>query len=106
MTKIQEYLAQVYFIRKVRAFIQPRNPFQKWLLFRNITSYLLRVCGIDIFDPFFKLTWLSICPAIVVFDVFTSIVYSAHFYRDDFAMALRGFTWVGLLATVCNIFSN
>lgn len=66
-----------------------RSPKGKWLAVRNGGIFILRVTGVPVLDPNFKINWLSYSAGIVIVDVSISFVYTVwYFLHRDFVKGL------------------
>lgn len=69
--------------REIKEDYLKRSPRGKWLFVRSIGILFLKIGGVDILNPNFKVWWYSFVPAFIFIDLFASFAYTLWFYKDD-----------------------
>lgn len=81
-----------------------KNPFEKYLVFRSIIIFLMRIFGCSIILDDFEITVVTIFPGFLVFDYFILMLYTVFRYREQPFRALQATPIFGIVFPV--ILSN
>lgn len=68
---------KIEFIKKWYSNLSPKK---KWALVRDLGTMFLRLSGVPILDPNFKVYWWSYAAGIVIIDVSISFAYTIWYY--------------------------
>lgn len=77
-----------------------KSPLQKWNFFCEISGFVLKISGTNIFDPDFRITFITVICGMAGANFILSMVYTIYHYRSDFFTAIQGLTWIGTLVSV------
>lgn len=94
----QSFIRKLPFVRAIYnsfAKFKCKTPRDKWNFFRDIGSMVLKVTGVNILDPNFKVTLHSSLCGLIVLDFTVLMIYSLYYYSDDILVAIQPFAAVG-----------
>lgn len=78
----------------------------KWLFIRNIGIVILKMTGVPILDPHYKVNWWSYGCAVGGINYSISLLYTLWYYADQPMRALQPFVLLGVLIPVSIIRIN
>lgn len=85
---------------RIKADYIKRSPKGKWIFIRDFAIPLLKIIGLAILDPNFKVWWYSYFSIVVYINFFSSLIYTIWYYSDDPIQACRVFTLFGVAISV------
>lgn len=86
----------------IRTF-RTKNPREKWILFRSITSFHLKIVALNILDPHFKLVLWSGIGAVVGLSSTICIANFAYYHRNEVLVAMQATATVGAILPVIKL---
>lgn len=95
---MEKFLRRLGIFRKIFDVIDDfdkKSPLQKWNYFRGAGSMVLRVTGVNILDPSFKIKPHSALCGFLTLEYVCMIFYNAWFFRDNVFVACRALSAVG-----------
>lgn len=78
-----------------------KSPYEKWLLIRNSSTFLLQFIGCNVMDPNFKRNIVTVVPALLALGYAISMFYTLFYYRDQPMRALQCLPSIGIIVPVC-----
>lgn len=83
--------------KKIKKDYLNRSPRGKWEFVRNIGIFILKISGVPVLDPNWKISWYSYVPNVVYIDLLLSFIYTVWYHSDT---PLNGFLIIPTYAVI------
>ena len=77
-----------------------KTPLEKWLFIRNFGSNILKLNGLNSYDPGFRMRALSYVPGFAVLEVYVCLLYSIWWHKGDLHHVLMALSMFGSVIPV------
>lgn len=85
---------------RTKANFLSKSPYQKWITVRKFNMFLLKLSGSHVMLPEWKCSIRFMTPGLVIANMFTLMVYTIFYYRNDLMMALQATVIIALVIPV------
>lgn len=102
------HLTKLYFsIRTTKSNFLSKTPYQKWNSVCSFNIFLLKLTGTHVMSRDWKKSMRLLIPAWLEVNMFTLMIYTTYYYRNDLIKALEPTTLISLMLPVsCFIETN
>lgn len=96
--------AYLSYFKKLKEKYLEKNPREKWMLIRNINSFLMKFIDLNFMEFGYKITFKTFIPAFLSIKYFLCALYTLYYYRNEPSRSLQATVVSGLIIPVSFFF--